>query len=119
MYHLIQTTPTKFGQVWYPCQSAVGNGSFQFITNVPSPKVMAKFIVISSKPSATNPGVYSNAVSVLPDNVPDFVIGTKAWLRTSTALEVGSSFNIPDNAHKLVEETNDNGTFYKVMLGAK
>ena len=115
----MQTTPTKVGQVWYPCQSTVGNSSFQFITNVPSPKVMAKFIVISSKASATNPGVFSNAVSVLPDGAPDFVIGTKAWLRTSSALEVGFSFNIPDNAHKLVEATNDNGTFYQVMLGAK
>ena len=26
--HLMQTTPTKVGQVWYPCQNAVGNGSF-------------------------------------------------------------------------------------------
>jgi hypothetical protein len=80
---------------------------------------MAKFIVISSKPSATNPGVFSNAVSVLPDGAPDFVIGTKAWIRTNTALEINSSFTIPDNAHKLVEATNDNGTFYQVLLGAK
>ncbi len=80
---------------------------------------MAKFVVISSKPSATDAGVFSNAVSVLPDGAPDFVIGTKAWIRTNTALEVGSSFNIPDNAHKLVEDTNDNGKFFKVVLGAK
>lgn len=80
---------------------------------------MAKFVVISSTPSTTTTGVFSNAVSVLPDGAPDFVVGTKAWLRTNTALEVGYSFNIPDNAHKLIEETNENGTFYKVLLGAK
>ena len=80
---------------------------------------MAKFVVISSTPSTSNPGVFSNAVSVLPDGAPDFIIGTKAWLRTNTALEVGSSFIIPDNAHKLVEASNDNGKFYQVMLGAK
>jgi hypothetical protein len=80
---------------------------------------MAKFVVISSAPSTTTAGVYSNAVSVLPDGAPDFVMGTKAWLRTNTALEVGYSFNIPDNAHKLVEATNDKGTFYQVLLGAK
>ena len=80
---------------------------------------MAKFIVISSKASATVPGVFSNAVSVIPDGAPDFVIGTKAWIRTNTALEINSSFIIPDNAHKLVEATNENGTFYQVMLGAK
>jgi hypothetical protein len=81
--------------------------------------VMAKFVVISSTPSATNAGVFSNAVSVLPDGAPDFVIGTKAWIRTNTALEVGSAFNIPDNAHKLVEATNEKGSFYQVLLGAK
>ncbi len=80
---------------------------------------MAKFVVISSNPSTSNPGVFSNAVSVLPDGAPDFIIGTKAWLRTNVALEIGSSFNIPDNAHKLVEASNDNGTFYQVLLGAK
>jgi hypothetical protein len=82
-------------------------------------KIMAKFVVISSTPSSTNAGVFSNAVSVLPDGAPDFIIGTKAWLRTNVALEIGSSFNIPDNAHKLVEASNDNGKFYQVMLGAK
>ena len=80
---------------------------------------MAKFVVISSSPSTTNAGVFSNAVSVLPDGVPDFVVGTKAWLRTNSPLEIGSSFTIPDNAHKLIEETNENGTYYKVLLGAK
>lgn len=80
---------------------------------------MAKFVVISSKPSTTNEGLFSNAVTVLPDGTPDFVVGTKAWLRTNTALEIGYSFTIPDNAHKLIEETNENGTFYKVLLGAK
>ena len=80
---------------------------------------MAKFVVISSAPSTTNPGVFSNSVSVLPDGAPDFVIGTKAWLRTNSALEIGFVFNIPDNAHKLVEASNDKGSFYQVLLGAK